>query len=166
MCTYVYVHACKHTYSHLFISWNISLRLSQFFILFRKPVSWLNNYLLITHWCDVVSAKGTLKNEGFIVAHGLNVQSIVEGEPWKQECEVLMAWQSADGREWSTALPWLFSFYFINSCSHGESCPHPGWVSPPHLLLCRNNPLDTLMCVLMGVLNPFKFAMKIKQPYP
>lgn len=38
-----------------------------------------------------MSAKGTLKNEGFIVAHELNVQSIVEGEPWKQECEVLMA---------------------------------------------------------------------------
>lgn len=59
--------------------------------------------ILITHCCDAVSVKGTLKDEVFIVAHGLNVQSIVEGEPWKRECEVLMAWQSTDGREWPTA---------------------------------------------------------------
>lgn len=55
-----------------------------------------------------MSAKDTLKDEVFIVAHGLNVQSVMEGEPWKRECEVLMAWQSTDGREWPTALPWLF----------------------------------------------------------
>lgn len=142
---------CVHVHTHTLISLSHEiLHWGHHSFMFYSESQYPDlTLILITHRCDVVSAKGTL-NEGFIVAHGLNVQSIVEGEPWKQECEVLMAWQSADGREWSTALPWLFSFYFISSCSHGQSCPHSGRVSPPHLHLCRNNPLDTHVCSHRG----------------
>lgn len=41
--------------------------------------------ILVTRHCDAMSEEGTFKKEGFIVVHRMKEQSIMEGEPWKEE---------------------------------------------------------------------------------